>query len=374
MQSETDFMSDLSDGDLERKSKINLTITAIKRHRCSFEGCNSAFNRPWKLERHINTHTKNRPFRCDHPGCTKDYTNKAHLERHKSLSHSENKPLPVYINCPFPSCMKTFASKWNLKRHYNVHKTAEVFKCHLCESMFKKHLQLKNHLSVHLGLKPFSCKTCSDSFVSKGELKKHERRHKLYQCTEENCQKISFITFHALRRHIKNEHPKWLKCDFCGKTYKNKYTLTEHILSHLPKEDRLVLNCPYDDCKRYYFYQRNLDHHIKSYHHNINHLCVICNETFVNKSKLKKHQELHSKTKEEKKPLKSKTPRRPRKDKGIHRKSMAAILSGIQLPDSIDKNLAQNNITPDVVQYIENMTKCITEETVAIETFSSVNS
>lgn len=59
MQSETDFMSDLSDGDLERKSKINLTITAIKRHRCSFEGCNSAFNRPWKLERHINTHTKN---------------------------------------------------------------------------------------------------------------------------------------------------------------------------------------------------------------------------------------------------------------------------------------------------------------------------
>lgn len=114
----------------------------------------------------------------------------------------------MYINCPFPSCMKTFASKWNLKRHYNVHKTAEVFKCHLCESMFKKHLQLKNHLSVHLGLKPFSCKTCSDSFVSKGELKKHERRHKLYQCTEENCQKISFITFHALRRHIKNEHPK----------------------------------------------------------------------------------------------------------------------------------------------------------------------
>lgn len=59
MESETDFESDITDGDLEKNPKINLQIDKLKRHICPYEGCHSAFNRPWKLERHVNTHTNN---------------------------------------------------------------------------------------------------------------------------------------------------------------------------------------------------------------------------------------------------------------------------------------------------------------------------
>lgn len=59
MESGTDFESDLTDIDNFKKIDGKVNKDAVKKHKCPYDGCLSAFNRPWKLDRHINTHTKN---------------------------------------------------------------------------------------------------------------------------------------------------------------------------------------------------------------------------------------------------------------------------------------------------------------------------
>lgn len=56
MGSDTDLECDKSKIEVQKNPSINLKIDCLKRHECPFKNCHSAFNRPWKLERHINTH------------------------------------------------------------------------------------------------------------------------------------------------------------------------------------------------------------------------------------------------------------------------------------------------------------------------------
>lgn len=84
----------------------------IKRHKCTYDGCDAIFNRPSRLARHIRFHTGEvlitlsssisaalefhgfisfqRIYKCNHPGCDKAYTNSSHLKRHAE-THSVQK-------------------------------------------------------------------------------------------------------------------------------------------------------------------------------------------------------------------------------------------------------------------------------------------
>lgn len=134
------------------------------------------------------------------------------------------------------------------------------------------------------------------------------------------------------------------------------------MLVHVDRAEREVFTCTYDNCDRYYFYKKNLMEHIKFYHKNIMKefpctypgckkiLCrkvfYCCNtryQEFLNiyfQQTLLKHLILH-KTGQKKK----KTPRKPRKDKNIPKKSIASILADLDLPNNADKSALEINKT-----------------------------
>lgn len=58
MDSDSELTSSSSCSDLSTLHQRNRQGDLIKRHKCTYPDCTAAFNRPWKLERHKNSHTK----------------------------------------------------------------------------------------------------------------------------------------------------------------------------------------------------------------------------------------------------------------------------------------------------------------------------
>ena len=57
-------------------------VPALKRFYCGAAGCGKGFRLKTDLNRHLLTHTGERPFRCTAPGCSKSFSQHSNLKRH----------------------------------------------------------------------------------------------------------------------------------------------------------------------------------------------------------------------------------------------------------------------------------------------------
>ncbi|XP_047023754.1 oocyte zinc finger protein XlCOF26-like isoform X2 [Helicoverpa zea] len=305
-----------------------------KLYYCSYEGCASYFDRPYRLAQHFLAHNNIRPFPCKAPNCNKAYTSKSHLDRHISSVHLPHENDVVY-SCP--QCLKSFANRQNLKRHMNTVHLVE-FICDICKLAFKKKNQLSAHMYEHTGLKAFKCDLCSDTFISLYLKKRHMRYHKTYTCEECN---VVFNHWSKYQKHKKTEHVSSLFiCNVCKKTFKEKGHMVKHLKTHGQKRITKTFPCPYDDCSRFYSRKSNLKQHILVKHMKILHECMICHAQLSTKAKLNYHIQLHyreggipiAKPKTEKN-----KERKPRKDEGSFKFSTALKLSGLNdVPEETD--------------------------------------
>ncbi|XP_035530622.1 zinc finger protein 770-like [Morone saxatilis] len=191
-------------------------------HQC--HACLKCFPSVSKLQRHILTHTGQRPFGCE--VCGKRFRQKTHLRVHcrTHLWSRYHKQRSLYINRP-PSCVGGFnvrsaadvpvqemlmhkkdferqtgsdvvdephASKENeahlrkfskvtVKRTQTAKSTQNPghvrHKCSRCLKCFQSASKLQRHEMVHTGLKPFQCALCGKAFRQAPHLKTHERTH-----------------------------------------------------------------------------------------------------------------------------------------------------------------------------------------------------
>ncbi|RMZ72331.1 c2h2 transcription factor [Pyrenophora seminiperda CCB06] len=258
--------------------------------------CAQRFNRPCRLEMHMRSHNKERPFACTELGCDKTFPRKDHLQRHLKNAHSDPATERTFV-CDWNACGKRFTSNGRLQRHRDVHESK--FYCTAyppCNAAFRKAKALEAHVkSLHLQVKPYACahvhpdsgEKCTSGYQTESALRRHmerahvdirEQGHFCMLCTTVNADEAllatdsgdtfvppSFATKEDLEAHTLDCHPP--VCIKCGQKFKSASTLRTHLDNvHGDSQNQPQYPCPRLGCDSVFNRKHNLTVHIQTVH------------------------------------------------------------------------------------------------------------
>ena len=237
--------------------------------------CRKAFKDRRNLEHHLNGRCLGVPAKdmewepkwkkeggrlhCQHPGCSETYTHKQSLYKHHQRAH-----LKDAVNLPYKcdKCNKSFIIKSILSIHIQeMHKEKIRKCCEICGASVRSNTDLKLHMRRrHTGEMPFKCEYCDFRGVNISSVKRHTKlKHETH-----------LLTFHC--------------CDICGKQFKTKANLKEHIPTHSDKRTflcKICGKCLKNDCS----YRRHM-----VCVHGIKYTCELCGKDYSAVIGLKVHQ------------------------------------------------------------------------------------
>ncbi|XP_038211596.1 zinc finger protein 260-like isoform X2 [Zerene cesonia] len=203
-------------------------------------------------------------YRC--PDCNKYFETSNMRYKHILKHHREG------YRCTI--CGKAFVYKCNLKKHEQIHAgTIARAQCAQCGKFIRADLMYV-HVQVHSQRESYECAVCDKRFVSRATYDNH------LKYTKAHANDNSILRF---------------QCDTCGKGFRSKGELRDHIHSqHLGKTQH---KCPI--CDKLLSSRRSTTRHVKSVHHGLvetrkDKVCQICGKTFSSKKNLYEHQLIHS--------------------------------------------------------------------------------
>jgi len=310
---------------LQQKLKLNKNLDDRKRHKCTYSGCDKSFPRPGRLAVHLRTHTGEKPFKCGEPGCDKSYNRKQHLKAHIERNHVDKSNCTKY-SCDI--CNQTFTLHSNMMRHKMRAHNNSRFKCSECNATFASILDRRRHLTQE-HQNSVRCHICGKSMSNNESLQKHISKHKQHKCP--HCSEV-FVRWTDFQIH-RRIHPKQMvECSTCGKKL-TPNQLKRHNEIHEKMRD--VIHCPVEDCPRFYFHYRNMKQHFTTCHDGQTYPCPVsgCNKELSTEQKRKEHiNKIHNS--DAQKVVKPKKKPRQRKDKGKFKKSVAAIMTRLEVENS----------------------------------------
>lgn len=188
--------------------------------------------------------------------CAKVFPTFDELSQHQiecQLKKQKNVWGPSFKTFECDICNTVLKSKDGIRQHMRiVHiKIGKRFKCDQCGLAFYARSDVKmHHKIVHLKIRDFICAECGKSFKQKYHLKNHMYSHagKL-KCLHENCDKY-FASPFSRKKHMElhgkttTAQENRVKCELCGLSFATKFTLrNHHRFMHLNIRDFKCMVC-----------------------------------------------------------------------------------------------------------------------------------
>ncbi|KAI4150408.1 MAG: hypothetical protein LQ340_004099 [Diploschistes diacapsis] len=246
---------------------------------CTFEDCDKGFATAQRLKRHLSLHEGREKYRCRIDGCGQTFRKHATLDKHQRTAHEGGDAFPCHeptkdgIPCP-----KGFDTAYALKLHKGRCHGAKSYFCTLCPGTLSEDPSSQQSLGLGFGtyadlqahnalVHPPTCPSCSFAARTQKELQHHiSQRHisgppnpsQSYICPHDICRGQTFARKTNLTTHLKTVHsstrafvcgtlppsalnniPTWTGADACGRAFKAKQGLEEHIrTAHLGLDNR----------------------------------------------------------------------------------------------------------------------------------------
>lgn len=310
------FQCELCSYTCPRRSNLDRHMkshTDERPHKCHL--CGRAFRTVTLLRNHLNTHTGTRPHKCT--DCDMAFVTSGELVRHRRYKHTHEKP----FKCSMCDYSSVEVSK--LKRHIRSHTGERPFQCSLCSYASRDTYKLKRHMRTHSGEKPYECYICHARFTQSGTMKmhilqKHTENVAKFHCP--HCDTViarkSDLGVHLRKQHSFIETGK--KCRYCDAVFHERYALIQHQKTHKNEKRFKCDMCDYccrqerhmvmhkrthtgekpfacTQCEKTFRQKQLLDMHFKRYHDPnfvpTAFVCSKCNKTFTRRNTMLRHAE-----------------------------------------------------------------------------------
>lgn len=308
------FQCELCSYTCPRRSNLDRHMkshTDERPHKCHL--CGRAFRTVTLLRNHLNTHTGTRPHKCT--DCDMAFVTSGELVRHRRYKHTHEKP----FKCSMCDYSSVEVSK--LKRHIRSHTGERPFQCSLCSYASRDTYKLKRHMRTHSGEKPYECYICHARFTQSGTMKmhilqKHTENVAKFHCP--HCDTViarkSDLGVHLRKQHSFIETGK--KCRYCDAVFHERYALIQHQKTHKNEKRFKCEMCDYccrqerhmvmhkrthtgekpfacSQCEKTFRQKQLLDMHFKRYHDPnfvpTAFVCSKCSKTFTRRNTMLRH-------------------------------------------------------------------------------------
>ncbi|KAJ0184400.1 hypothetical protein K1T71_000823 [Dendrolimus kikuchii] len=216
---------------------------------------------------------------------TNSKTHRGHMRNHHA---DEGRP-----KCD--QCGKSFVNKDSLHSHMQIHAGVKNYECAICGARFRTRSQIKHHHLKHSTEKKYYCVECDTRFKTAQALKTHLKKSikhidiesLRYPCLR--CEK-RFNTEAALSHHtlVQHEGVRGHRCEECGAALATANSLNKHIHSvHKGKRAEAKHVC--DTCGKAFRGKSVLVNHVRTHTGEKPFECTYCGRKFGQRTAMRTH-------------------------------------------------------------------------------------